>query len=105
MAVNTMEFAVRALRGWAVPYVVPVASAARVFDEEGRVQDRQVEQQLKTLGGKAVRVDRLFAADGSRDRRAECDRAADRVASVPGPWLGHVPSVRVLPGLRFPQRQ
>ena len=26
-AINTMEFAVRALRGWAVPYVVPVASA------------------------------------------------------------------------------
>jgi FMN reductase len=31
-AINTMEFAVRALRGWAVPYVVPVASAYRVFD-------------------------------------------------------------------------
>ena len=29
-AINTMEFAVRALRGWAVPYVVPVASTARV---------------------------------------------------------------------------
>ena len=28
-AINTMEFAVRALRGWAVPYVVPVAAAAR----------------------------------------------------------------------------
>jgi len=27
-AINTMEFATRALRGWAVPYVVPVASAA-----------------------------------------------------------------------------
>lgn len=33
-AINTMEFAVRALRGWAVSYVVPVASAARVFDSE-----------------------------------------------------------------------
>ena len=31
-AINTMEFAVRALRGWAVPYVVPVAAATRVFD-------------------------------------------------------------------------
>src|SRR6266542_5271286 len=29
-AINTMEFSVRALRGWAVPYVVPVATAARV---------------------------------------------------------------------------
>ena len=28
--VNTMEFSVRSLRGWAVPYVVPVPQAARV---------------------------------------------------------------------------
>jgi len=33
-AINTMEFATRALRGWAVPYVVPVATAVRVFDRE-----------------------------------------------------------------------
>ena len=38
-AINTMEFAVRALRGWAVPYVIPVASAFRVFDSEGRITD------------------------------------------------------------------
>src|SRR4029453_16300758 len=49
-AINTMEFAVRALRGWAVPYVVPVAAAYRIFDAEGRVQDETVEQQLRTLG-------------------------------------------------------
>ena len=35
-AINTMEFSVRALRGWAVPYVVPIASAARVFDAPAR---------------------------------------------------------------------
>src|SRR5438046_10207353 len=38
-AINTMEFAVRALRGWAVPYMVPVAAAGRVFDAEGRILD------------------------------------------------------------------
>jgi FMN reductase len=38
-AINTMEFAVRALRGWAVPYVIPVASAFRVFDPAGQVTD------------------------------------------------------------------
>ena len=42
-AINTMEFATRALRAWAVPYVVPVASAARVFDAEGRIRDATVE--------------------------------------------------------------
>ena len=50
-AINTMEFAVRALRGWAVPYVVPVAGAARVFDADGDIQDQAVALQLKTLGG------------------------------------------------------
>src|SRR6266704_6854672 len=55
-AINTMEFSVRALRGWAVPYVVPVASAARVFDAEGRVHDEGVELQLRTLGSEVVRV-------------------------------------------------
>ena len=38
-AINTMEFAVRALRGWAVPYVVPIAAATQVFDSAGRIQD------------------------------------------------------------------
>src|ERR1700756_2669195 len=49
-AINTMEFAVRALRGWAVPYVVPVASAARVFDPDGRIRDESIELQLTRLG-------------------------------------------------------
>jgi FMN reductase len=81
-AINTMEFSVRALRGWAVPYVVPVSAAARVFDREGRVQDQAVEQQLTTLGSEVVRVARMFAADRSVHREAECASAAERVASV-----------------------
>ena len=36
-AINTMEFVTRALRAWAVPYVVPVASAASVFDAAGQI--------------------------------------------------------------------
>ncbi len=71
-AINTMEFSVRALRAWAVPYVVPVATAARVFDQEGRVQDEAIEQQLKMLGG------RRFVSG----HEAECVRATERVASV-----------------------
>ena len=79
-AINTMEFSVRALRGWAVPYVVPVAAASRVFDREGRIQDQAVELQLKTLGGEVVRVAARFAADDSLHRQHECTRAAERVA-------------------------
>jgi FMN reductase len=79
-AINTMEFAVRALRGWAVPYVVPVAGASRVFDPEGRLRDEGIELQLETLGGEVVRVAERFAADDSLHRQHECMRAAERVA-------------------------
>jgi FMN reductase len=81
-AINTMEFAVRALRGWAVPYVVPVASAARVFEPSGRIRDESVEAQLATLGGEVVRVAERFAADRSVQREHECERAAETVAAA-----------------------
>jgi FMN reductase len=81
-AINTMEFSVRALRGWAVPYVVPVANAARVFESDGRVKDPTIEQQLKMLGEEVVRVASLFAVEESPDHAAECDRASERVASA-----------------------
>jgi FMN reductase len=81
-AINTMEFAVRALRGWAVPYVVPVASAARVFDASGAIKDESVQAQLSTLGAEVVRVAELFTKDRSVHRQHECARAAQTVASV-----------------------
>ena len=81
-AINTMEFATRALRAWAVPYVVPVATAARVFDREGRIQDQAVERQLKMLGSEVVRVAERFRVDMSIHRQAECEHAAERVATV-----------------------
>lgn len=81
-AINTMEFATRALRAWAVPYVVPVASAARVFDAEGRIHDATVEEQLRTLGGEVVRVGHRFATDDSLHRASECEEAAERVAAA-----------------------
>jgi FMN reductase len=81
-AVNTMEFSIRALRAWAVPYVVPVPSAARVFDQDGAVSDPGVELQLRTLGSEVVRVAELFATHDSPEHEAECDRAAERVVSA-----------------------
>jgi hypothetical protein len=62
--------------------VVPVASAARVFDRNGRFQDGSIDLQLMTLGGEVVRVAERFAADRSRHRDAECACAAERVASA-----------------------
>jgi FMN reductase len=81
-AINTMEFATRALRAWAVPYVVPVAAASRVFDPDGHVRDQAVEQQLTMLGREVVRVARRFAADDSLHRATECEQAAANVAAV-----------------------
>jgi FMN reductase len=81
-AINTMEFSARALRAWAVPYVVPVAAAWRVFDEDGRVIDESIEVQLRTLGQEVVRVAQRFAADSALHREVECDEAAERVATA-----------------------
>jgi FMN reductase len=81
-AINTMEFSVRALRAWDVPYVVPVPVAARVFDETGRVQDAAIERQLLALGGEVVRVAERISVDSSVHRTGECDEAAERVAAA-----------------------
>jgi FMN reductase len=81
-ATNTMEFAVRALRGWAVPYVVPVASAAHVFEASGAIKGESVEAQLSMLGAEVVRVAELFAQDRSVHREHECAQAAQTVAAV-----------------------
>jgi FMN reductase len=81
-AINTMEFATRALRAWDVPYVVPVAAAARVFDKDGHVQDTAIEAQLKTLGSEVVRVAERFSIDRPVHRASECDEAAERVAAA-----------------------
>ncbi len=57
-----MEFAVRALRGWAVPLVLPIPQAWQVF-KGGRVLDSRVEEQLRALGQELARAAQLFAVD------------------------------------------
>jgi FMN reductase len=81
-AINAMEFSVRALRGWAVPLVVPVAGAASLIDEEGRLQDESIERQLKMLGAEVVRVAQHFVTEESPDHKAECTRASELVAAA-----------------------
>ena len=78
-AINAMEFSVRALRGWAVPYVVP---APRAAFEEDRVVDPGIERQLKMLGSEVVRLAAHFAEQEEPDHRTECARSRDRVASA-----------------------
>src|SRR5271167_3054658 len=60
-AVNTMEFVVRALRGWAVPLVMPIAQACKAFDEQGTPTDAQLTEQLHALGREVARGSCQFA--------------------------------------------
>ena len=76
-AVNSMDFIVRALRGWSVPLVLPVAQSWQVFDPDGRLTDEMVAAQLRELGAEVVRAARQFRADGT------CDYA-DEVQFAPG---------------------
>ena len=62
-AINTMEFVVRALRGWAVPLVIPVARAHETLGDEGPARDPAVAARLHQLGREVVSAARLFTAD------------------------------------------
>ena len=66
-AVNTMEFVVRALRGWAVPLVIPVPRAWQAFDDQGRARDPGVDQQLRELGAEVTKASRQFRSHGFCD--------------------------------------
>jgi FMN reductase len=59
-AVNTMEFVVRALRAWAVPLVIPIPQAWRVYDEAGHWHDSRIAEQLRALGREVTRAARQF---------------------------------------------
>jgi FMN reductase len=66
-SVNSMDFIVRALRGWSVPMVLPVAQSWQTFDPDGRLVDDMVAAQLRELGAEVVRAARQFQADGTCD--------------------------------------
>jgi FMN reductase len=66
-AVNSMEFIVRALRGWSVPMVLPVAQSWTSFDPDGRLADEGIAGELRGLGAEVVRAARQFQANGTCD--------------------------------------
>lgn len=67
-AINAMEFSVRALRGWAVPLVLPIAQSWQVFDPEGRLTDAAIADQLRRLGAEVART----ARPGAQPRYDGC---------------------------------
>jgi FMN reductase len=57
-AVNSMDFIARALRGWSVPLVLPVAQSWQSFDPDRHLADQAIADQLRALGaeGRARRT-------------------------------------------------
>src|SRR5712672_1650392 len=78
-AVNTMEFVVRALRGWAVPLVVPIPQSWRAF-QQGRVLNESLATQLHALGGEVARAADRFA--GGRITSPDAQRVEATVEPV-----------------------
>jgi FMN reductase len=62
-AVNTMEFIVCALHGWAVPLVMPIAQVWKAFDRTGAPQDSRLTEQLHALGREVARASCQFAPE------------------------------------------
>jgi hypothetical protein len=58
-----MEFVVRALRGWAVPLVMPIAQSWKAFDENGVPQQSELVDQLHALGREVARGSCQFALE------------------------------------------
>ena len=82
-----MDFIARALRGWSVPLVLPVAQSARSFDPDGHLVDEGVAGQLRKLGGEVVR-----AAPGGGPLRLR------RPPAIPvGARVGQLPAGRPAP--------
>lgn len=78
-AVNTMEFVVRALRGWAVPLVMPIAQAWNAFDNDSRAKDPNLAEQLRALGREVARGSCQFALTPP----TKADAAAAEAAILP----------------------
>jgi FMN reductase len=62
-AVNTMEFIVCALRGWAVPLVMPIAQVWKAFDRNGAPRDNRLIEQRHALGREVARASCQFALE------------------------------------------
>lgn len=68
-SINTLDFIVRALRGWVVPFSVPLVTAGKAFEADGSPVEARVGSQLRMLGAEVARAARLFRAAAKNDPR------------------------------------
>jgi FMN reductase len=81
-AVNSMEFITRALRGWSVPLVLPIAQSWQAFDGQGALTHQPSGDQLRALGAEVLRAARQFQAEGTCDYAPERQLAAFPVTAT-----------------------
>ncbi|MDQ6892771.1 MAG: hypothetical protein M3167_08845 [Acidobacteriota bacterium] len=79
-ALNTMEFIVRALRGWAVPLVIPIPQAWRAI-QKGKVLEQAMSDQLRALGAEVARAAKTFGTGQITTPEAATAEAALQPAS------------------------
>lgn len=65
-AINTLEYVVRALRGWTVPLVVPVPRGFDAFDAAGEPKDPKIAAQLRGVAREVVQGAKLLGATSAR---------------------------------------
>ena len=89
-AVNTMEFIVRALRGWAVPLVMPISQAWKVFDQTGKSNDPKIDEQLRALGHEVARAAAQFARGAAAMTTADALQAETELQPLTDAEAGEV---------------
>ena len=75
-AINTMEYIVRALRGWTLPLTAPISRASQAFDKSGAPRQSQLADRLHQMGGELVRSARAFTIGSQAAHSSQAENAA-----------------------------
>ncbi len=64
-ALNSLRNIGRALHAWVIPEQTSVPEAWKVFSEDGKIADPQIEQRLKEIGRQVARFSRLHKCENA----------------------------------------
>jgi NAD(P)H-dependent FMN reductase len=76
-ALNTLRSVGRALHAWVLPEQVSIPEAWSVFNSEGRISDRKLEQRLSETGAKVARFARVHKCATAEQFLQEWQNAPD----------------------------
>ena len=66
-ALNSLRNIGRALHAWVIPEQAWIPEARKLFDEEGRLNDREYEERLKEVGRQVARFAYLHTSEKARE--------------------------------------